>query len=197
MSYTWGYIKDVALSKLDLSSKDANSQRLIGKFPFYANEVITQVCSTIKPKLSYATFDITKDDLFKLKTMPEDFIAFADDINTLEYIDLNNENCIVEATDDYFVYKGYNQLQFFTEGKYTISYKARWFTFTKDLTDDTILNIPTDILECIPSYIAHQCYKTDDEVKSSIFRNEFEVFFSRIDDSHFEQSKSIHIRGDW
>ena len=197
MSYTWGYIKDVALAKLDLTDVEANKQKLISKFPFYANEVITQVCSTVKPKLSYVTFDVTKDDLFKLKTMPEDFIAFADDVNTIEYIDADGQRILQYANDDMFSYKGYNQLQFFTEGKFTISYKARWFMFTKDLRDDTVLNIPIDILECIPSYIAHQCYKVDDETKSNIFRNEFEVFFSRIDDSHFEQSTSIHIRGDW
>ena len=78
--YTWGYLKDVSLAKLDLTEEEANTQNLISRFPFYANEVITQVCSSIKPKYSYAKFEVTKDDVDKELEMPSDFVSFGDDM---------------------------------------------------------------------------------------------------------------------
>lgn len=197
MSYTWGYIKDASLAKLDLDEQEATVQNLISRFPFYANEVITQVSSTCKPKHSFAEFVITKDMLFKTFKMPNDFVSFDDDVNTIKWTDAYGDTWLEECHDDQFSYVGDNEVQFFTEGTFKISYNARWFTFTKDLDDNVVLDIPIDILECIPSYIAHQCYKIDDEVKSAIFRNEFEMFFARIDDTHFKTPKSIKIRGNW
>lgn len=197
MFYTWGYIKDVSLSKLDLDEKEATTQNLINRFPFYANEVITQVCSSIKPKCTFAEFVITKEDLFKLHTMPEDFVSFGDDVCVKIYTNSYGDTVMEECHDYDFSYKGHNQLQFFAEGTYQISYNARWFMFTKDLENSTKLDIPCDILDCIPSYIASQCYKIDDEVKSSIYRNEYEMFLARIDNTNFKQSKTLKIGGDW
>lgn len=195
--YTWGYIKDVSLAKLDLEEKEATVQNLLSRFPFYANEVITQVCSAIKPKRTFAEFVITKDDLFKVYTMPSDFISFGDDVCTIKYKDVYGDTWFEECHDDQFSYKGYNQLQFFTEGTYLISYNARWYTFSKGIDDDTEIDVPNDILDCIPSYIAHQCYKIDDEIKSSIYRNEYEMFLARIDDTNFKNTKTIKIGGNW
>lgn len=196
MSYTWGYIKDVSLSKLDLTEDEATVQNLISRFPFYANEVITQVCSSIKPKRTFATFVINKEDIGTLKTMPTDFISFGDDVNTLQ-IKEYGDTILTECHDEDFWYVGYNEITFFKEGTYRISYNSRWFTFTKELDDDYELNIPTDILECIPSYIAHQCFKIDDEYKSSVFRNEYEMMLARIDNTDYKQTKTIKIGGDW
>ena len=80
---------------------------------------------------------------------------------------------------------------------YFISYNARWYTFNKSLPDDEVIDVPNDILECIPSYIASQCYKIDDEYKASVFRNEYEIMLSRIDNSNFKNTKTIKIEGDW
>lgn len=195
--YTWGYLKDVSLAKLDLDELEASEQNLLSRFPFFANEVITQISSTIKPKHTYAEFVITKEDLFKLKTMPSDFIAFDADVNTIVEVDAFNDRWFRQCSDEDFVYKGNNQLMFFKEGTYTISYKARWFIFDKDLDNDYVFDIPTDILECIPSYIAHQCYKVDDETKSAIFRNEYEIFLSRVDDTNYRANSTFTLGGDW
>ena len=81
MSYTWGYIKDAALAKLDLNEGEANTQNLLSRFPFYANEVMTQVCSSIKPKYTFAKFVIEKDQVGQLQDMPLDFVSFGDDID--------------------------------------------------------------------------------------------------------------------
>ena len=195
--YTWGYIKESALSKLDLNENEVTQKRLLNKFPYWANEVITQVCSSIKPKYSFAKFVITKDDIGELKTMPDDFVSFSDDVSTRTWHDEYNDTWLTACTDEERVYKGYNQIVFYKEGTYNIAYNARWYTFSSSMSNYTEIDVPTDILECIPLYIASQGYKLDDEYKSSVFRNEYEMALARIDNTHFKQTSTFRIAGDW
>ena len=201
MAYTWGYIKDVSLSKLDLDENEATVQNLLSRFPFYANEVITQVCSSIKPKYTFENFVIDKTNVGVKQTMPDDFVSFGDDVCYMleEVRERNGETRLIKVPihDDDYEYLGYNQVVFKHPGNYFISYNARWYTFDKSLSDDELIDVPDDILDSIPSYIASQCYKIDDEYKASAFRNEYEIMLSRIDNSNFRNTKTIKIEGDW
>ena len=201
MAYTWGYIKDVSLSKLDLDENEATVQNLLSRFPFYANEVITQVCSSIKPKYTFENFVIDQTNVGVKQTMPDDFVSFGDDVCYMleEVREHNGETRLIKVPihDDDYEYLGYNQVVFKHPGNYFISYNARWYTFDKSLSDDELINVPDDILDSIPSYIASQCYKIDDEYKASVFRNEYEIMLSRIDNSNFRNTKTIKIEGDW
>lgn len=201
MAYTWGYIKDVSLSKLDLDENEATVQNLLSRFPFYANEVITQVCSSIKPKYTFENFVIDKTNVGVKQTMPDDFVSFGDDVCYMleEVSERNGETRLIKVPihDDDYEYLGYNQVVFKHPGNYFISYNARWYTFDKSLSDDELIDVPDDILDSIPSYIASQCYKIDDEYKASVFRNEYEIMLSRIDNSNFRNTKTIKIEGDW
>lgn len=201
MTYTWGYIKDVSLSKLDLDENEATVQNLLSRFPFYANEVITQVCSSIKPKYTFENFVIDKTNVGVKQTMPDDFVSFGDDVCYMleEVRERNGETRLIKVPihDDDYEYLGYNQVVFKHPGNYFISYNARWYTFDKSLSDDELIDVPDDILDSIPSYIASQCYKIDDEYKASVFRNEYEIMLSRIDNSNFRNTKTIKIEGDW
>ena len=194
--YTWGYIKDVSLAKLDLTENEATVQNLLSRFPFYANEVITQVCSAIKPKYTFAKFEIDFDKVGIAQTMPDDFISFGDDVC---YELVNNGKFLEkhQIFDVDFEYYGYNQVIFKHPGNFYISYNARWYTFTKAIDDNEKIDIPNDILDCIPSYIVSQCYKIDDEYKAQVFRNEYELMLSRIDATNYKNTKSILIEGDW
>ena len=194
--YTWGYLKDVALAKLDLTENEATVQNLLSRFPFYANEVITQVCSAIKPKYTFAKFEIDFDKVGLAQTMPDDFISFGDDVC---YELVNNGKFLEkhQIFDVDFEYYGYNQVIFKHPGNFYISYNARWYTFTKAIDDNEKIDIPNDILDCIPSYIVSQCYKIDDEYKAQVFRNEYELMLSRIDATNYKNTKSILIEGDW
>ena len=201
MSYTWGYIKDVSLAKLDLEEEEANVQNLLSRFPFYANEVITQVCSSIKPKYSFAEFVITKDKIGVPQQMPKDFVSFGDDVcYELSEKEVGHGDIVLvkrELHDSDFEYYGNNKVIFKHEGNFHISYNARWFTFAKNIDNDLILDVPEDILECIPSYIASQCYKIDDEYKSSVYRNEYEMMLARIDNTNYKNTKTFEIDGGW
>lgn len=194
--YTWGYLKDVTLAKLDLTENEATVQNLLSRFPFYANEVITQVCSAIKPKYTFAKFEIDFDKVGVAQTMPDDFISFGDDVC---YELVNNGKFLEkhQIFDVDFEYYGYNQVIFKHPGNFYISYNARWYTFTKAIDDNEKIDIPNDILDCIPSYIVSQCYKIDDEYKAQVFRNEYELMLSRIDATNYKNTKSILIEGDW
>ena len=194
--YTWGYLKDVTLAKLDLTENEATVQNLLSRFPFYANEVITQVCSAIKPKYTFAKFEIDFDKVGVAQTMPDDFISFGDDVC---YELVNNGKFLEkhQIFDVDFEYYGYNQVIFKHPGNFYISYNARWYTFTKAIDDNEQIDIPNDILDCIPSYIVSQCYKIDDEYKAQVFRNEYELMLSRIDATNYKNTKSILIEGDW
>ena len=195
--YTWGYIKECALSKLDMTEEEALDAKLLRKFPYYANEVLTQISSSIKPKQTFAEFVITSEEVGRIQKMPKDFISFGADRNTVEYYDNVGHLIVDEVCDEHFAYNGYNELVFWVQGKYRISYNARWFTFYPNMQNDVTIDIPVDIAECIPSYIAHQCYKTVDEYKSSVFRNEYEMFLARIDDTRYYNTSTLHIKGDW
>lgn len=203
MSYTWGYVKNASLAKLDLTEEEATIQNLLSRFPYYANEVITQICSSIKPKYSFVEFNITIDLIGVPQDMPDDFVSFGDDVSyeikkgqywngtSIETINIKKE---LHDTD--YEYYGNSQIVFKRTGNFHISYNARWYTFLSDMSD-VELPIPNDIVDCIPSYIASQCYKIDDEYKSSVFRNEYEMMLARIDNTHYKTIKTIEIEGDW
>lgn len=202
--YTWSYIKNAALAKLDFDKNETDItgddyvSTLLNRFPYFANEAITQICSTCKPKHTFAEFIVTDDNVGTLITMPNDFVSFGDDmcyeLRKECYCDRYYEE---ELFSDDFSYIGYNQVRFNHTGKFYISYNARWIVFTEHMSDEVVLNVPTDVLECLPSYIASQCYKVDDEVKAQIFRNEFEMLLSRIDDTDYKRTTHIKIGGEW
>lgn len=197
--YTWGYIKNASLAKLDLLDDEMESDKrdFVDKFPFWANEAMTQICSAIKPKRTFVQFEITNDKIGILQEMPDDFISFGDDVNTRQFTDNCNNTYLLECHDEDLTFKGYNQIIFWKVGLYTISYNARWYMFDEGIDSDEYLNLPMDILDCLPSYIAHQCYKVDDETKAAIYRNEYEMFLARIDNTDYKQTKTFTIGGDW
>lgn len=192
--YTWGYIKNSALAKIDIDAEDAVDLKLQNKFPYYANEAITQISSAVKPKRTHAVFKIYADAVGVPKKMPTDFISFGCDKNTvIRTPQLGME----DAYDDSFSYYGNDEIVFWEPGEYQISYNARWEMIYPNTPDDTVLNMPVDVAECLPSYIAHQCLKTIDEYKAAVFRNEYEMFLARINDSYYQNELTFTIQGDW
>lgn len=211
MGYTWGYIKKAALAKLDLSNEEAVTLGWLNRFTTYANEVITQVCSTIKPKPSYFTFTCTEEQFVNgiytidVTKTNKDFISFGSGQNTVteSWFDIYTQKQVVvtkPATNEFCWTRGYDTVVVTKPGSYSISYNARWIDFATildNLADTTFLDVPNDILDCIPSYIAAQCYGIDDEYKAAKYRNEFEMLFARIDAKPADGSTEFHIRSDW
>lgn len=234
--YTWGYIKQACLAKLDMTADQAIEMGLVNKFPFYANEAITQITSAIKPKRSYVDFDVEIESkiveyckrMFQLESVtflfsknyyPEDMSlnqkkAF-EYYHSFEYVGkevkmpkdfeswngdrayINDGWKLRQASDREYNTYGGNKVLFFVPGKFKIPYDARWVIFEPSMDDDFELDVPRDILECLPSYIVSQCYKIDDEQKSSIYRNEYEMALARIEENDTHTNKTIQVDGDW
>lgn len=236
--YTWGYIKDATLAKMDLKANQAVEMGFVNKMPFYANEAVTQITAAIKAKRSFAEFEVAKrgptlelikrfyklDDVsflleqpcdksslsveqqkaldnynrFKyvgdVVKFPDDFFAWSDDMSFMYDFD---KQTWVNTNDDFFETYGGNSLIFKQVGKFRIAYKARWFKILPTTSDEMELDAPDDILECLPSYIASQLYKVDDEVKSGILRNEFEMMVARIDENDYQTNRTMMDRRDW
>lgn len=212
MAYTWGYIKRSALAKLDLDESEANTMHLLNRFTTYANEVITQVCSAVKPKPSFFTKTVTKEDIcnnhgeYSFTITEKDFISFGSGINTITVTlhspiqGLEEVVKTVEAHNNILNFSGYNTVTVKAAGTYKISYNARWIDFSDiedNLSDTTVLDVPNDILDCIPSYIASQCYGIDDEYRAAKYRNEFEMLLARIDNRPADGSSNVLVEGDW
>lgn len=201
--YTWGYLKDNALSKLDLTENEVNIRGILSRFVYYANEAMTQICSAVRPNEKYYELSVDDTNLDKPITLPDDFIAFSDDIvlykgDAIEIAGrVVNTPAFEEVGDEYVMYYGYNQIVCKQKGIYLIPYKARWFFFTSDLSNDTVITAPADVCEAIPSYIASQCWKIDDEARAAIYRNEFEMLLARIDDTSFKSQRTFHVGGGW
>ena len=230
--YNWGYILNSTLSKLDLDEEEALTIGWLNKFIYFANEAMTQICSTVKPKRCYYSIqtynnaklldggvtvdgkfyanctmsgtDVVNSDglkiLHKVGTLVKiddaNFVSFSDEIATIETYDYGTRFITTISSED-MEYKGHNQVLCKSLGTYLIPYNAKWFKFYDTISDDTLIDVPDDILDCIPSYIASQCYKVDDEYKSSVYRNEYEMFLARIDDTDFKSTFDIQIGGDW
>jgi hypothetical protein len=192
--YTWGYLKENALSKLNLSEEAANQLGLLSRFPYYANEAMTQICAGVRPKETYLTLTVSRENVNTIIVMPESFVSFSDDVILYRRSDADDW---MTVGDDYVEYFGFNEIECRQIGTYRIPYKARWFFFTKDLHNATEIPAPADVCEAIPSYIVSQCFKIDDESKAAIYRNEYEMFLARIDDTSFKSQRTFRTGGGW
>lgn len=251
--YTWGYIKDATLAKMDFTANQAIDMGLVDKMPYYANEALTQITSAIKPNRKYTDFLVLDKDVVikkiaeKLKNqdlsflvnrpcdktlltedqlealefynthlyvndpinMPNDFVAWSDEIAYMKIktVEIEGRGHMTrfgkvqagycELNDSYYSTYGSNKIVFYIPGEFRIPYKASWYKFTTTTNDDAGLDIPDDIVECIPSYIASQLFKIDDEQKSAIYRNEYEMALARIDENEYFTNKSFSDRGGW
>ena len=191
--YTWGYLKENTLNKLNLSEEEANQQGFLSQFPYYANEAMTQICSSVKPHEKRFTIEITAENINTPVTMPGDFVSFND-----APVKFFEHNLITEDVgDDYIEYVGYNEIICKHKGVYSVPYNARWFFFTKETHNSFVIPAPADVCDAIPFYIVSQCLKIDDETKAAVYRNEYEMFLARIDDTSFKSQRTFHIGGGW
>ena len=231
--YTYGYIKDAILKKLNLTEAEALEQNLLDTFIYNINECLSQIASTIKPDFKtkevfvyhgqvpipeelqiednipvdvrlekeeklkkYLSDKVAENQLFE---MPEDFIAFSGHPVFQEIVPTpfgGHLEPMCEVHEE-VVHVDRKHIMFKKPGIYKITYDARWPTFTDKMQDADELDIPTDVLLCIPSYVASQVWKIDDERKANIFRNEFEILFSRINNSDYRGVNTFGVQGGW
>ena len=84
-----------------------------------------------------------------------------------------------------FSYIGRNEIKFYKPGKYLIPARYMWFRFDSGIGDDVEINIPSDIILCIPLYIASVCLEIDNLQKSQILKSQFETALARCTSGDF------------
>lgn len=127
---------------------------------------------------------------------PKDFVSFGGDANYYTKGCSGTVN-LDQLPDSLYMYYGSKSFVPYANGEYSMSYNARWFNFEETIDDYTEVDVPDDILDCIPSYIASQCYKVDDEIKAQTYRNEYELMLARINDTHYFTLQDMHIKDNW
>lgn len=206
----WSEIKQATLNKLFLDESEANEQGYLDRFQSFANECLNLIANGVKPKTKF--YEITTTEAGSVVEMPDDFLSFADMITRvkrkkvkdefslgLEDPPENPENSekIVE-TEVEVSYCGDNMIILPEIGSYRILYSAEWPSITnEDINSDLVLDIPSSILNCLPSYIASQCLGQDDIQRSTVLNNEFEVLLSRLDTNVMYAKKSYKSEGGW
>lgn len=93
--------------------------------------------------------------------------------------------------DEDFSYISKNQLKFYKEGEYQIPIRTMWFIFQSDTSDNDELDIPSDILNCIPLYIASVCLQIDNPTRAQVKRSEFEMALARCTSTDFMDLNEI------
>lgn len=135
-------------------------------------------------------------------SMPQEFISFTDrqayklaghGCNYESWLSLDDEhlkNRISETrfkaiVDNDFSYFGKNQIKFYKAGHYEIPCKCLWYIFKSGMSDEDIIDMPSDILLTIPLYVASICLQIDTPQKANIKRGEFELALSRCTSTDF------------
>lgn len=158
-------------SWIRLSSVDEATQR-----DYYLKKGMYLVGEEIKMPDGFIAF--TNKQTFIVKRpapfSPEDFINGRDwTTNEAERWEPVNYN-----KDIMFV--GQNSVKCLKEGEFMIPYKCVWFIFNSAQPDTTEIDIPIDVFNCIPLYIASEVLQIDYAQKAQIKRSEFEMALSRI-----------------
>jgi len=63
--YTWGYIREAALAKLNQTEAEALAHGFLNNFVIYANEAMTQLCS-VKPKYTFYNLEVISEQEYTL-----------------------------------------------------------------------------------------------------------------------------------
>lgn len=181
----WSEIKQATLNKLFLDESEANEQGYLDRFQSFANECLNLIANGVKPKIKF--YEITTTEPGSVVEMPDDFLSFADMITYLNNVKTEEVS-----------YCGDNMIILPEIGSYRILYSAEWPSITnEDIDSDLVLDIPSSILNCLPSYIASQCLGQDDIQRSTVLNNEFEVLLSRLDTNVMYAKKSYKSEGGW
>lgn len=124
-----------------------------------------------------------------LATIPDDFLSFSDEA-PIKYTNNHGE---LELNVD-VLYVDSKTVALSKDGDYDIQYNAEYDKVTIETVE---LNIPRQILNLIPSYVAGQLLMGEDPIKATQLKNEFETMMARLDTNKPLVSYSINNSDGW
>lgn len=113
-----------------------------------------------------------------LPDMIEDYYQLAED--DIYYINPSNEPTYIAATKIYQEANNTLVLRRDQPGTYRVYYKAYPEQIDLTTADDYELPLDPEVATLLPLYMASQLYKDDDNAIATVYRNEFEVAFERL-----------------
>lgn len=113
-----------------------------------------------------------------LPDLIEDYYQLAED--DIYYINPSNEPSYIAATKIYQEANNTLVLRRDQPGTYRVYYKAYPEQIDLTTADDYELPLDPEVATLLPLYMASQLYKDDDNAIATVYRNEFEVAFERL-----------------
>ena len=143
--------------------------------------------TTITYELSYQPYN----NFGFMIDIPDDLLSFSDE-SLVMFVD---ENGKIELNAD-ILYVNSKTLALPKDGNYTIWYNSEY----PEVTDDNDMNlnfIPKNVLKIIPTYVASQLLLSEDPVKATYLKNDYETMLSRLDDNKPLASYEIKNSNGW
>lgn len=200
--YTYGYLREAVMAHCDLEEDELQAMNVLKRLHIYANEAMQAICAC-KPNYKYFKAKIVKENkqdgeylIGEEIKMPDGFIAFTnkqtfivkrpdpfsyeDFVNGRDWTTNEAERLEPVNYNKDIMFVGQNTVKCLKEGEFMIPYKCVWFIFNSAQSDITEIDIPIDVFNCIPLYIASEVLQIDYTQKAQIKRSEFEMALSRI-----------------
>jgi len=180
---------------------ETDGERPDGVYPLLNEEMTTDY---YHDKMIYKTGEKVQ--------MPDNFLTFADKQATKKQIEKPTElelyNAlyydtpiipkVIEAPielDNDLSFVSRNAIKFYKPGEYKIPARFLWYRFDSAISDETEIDIPSDILLTIPLYIASICLQIDNPQRAQLKRQEFEMALARCVSMDFMSLNKI--KGSW
>lgn len=184
---TWGEIQILAIQKMflntesietaDLASMKTNKKYAIylNAMPATANEAIRVILTRGKPYIKMealnskdANKDLSDENnyCFELNEMFDDYKSI-----TTIFNGVNDYKGYIVRFNKYL----YLPKDLVDNGNLSIGYESYPSTITSATNDNKKIDLPLDMLNLIPIYIAGELYKDDDIQLATVYRNEFEA----------------------
>ena len=115
---------------------------------------------------------------FRLPELIEDYYQLAED--DIYYVNPSNEPSYIAANNIYQEANNTLVIPRSKPGTYRVYYKAYPEQIDLTTADDYELPLDPEVATLLPLYMASQLYKDDDNAIATVYRNEFEVAFERL-----------------
>jgi hypothetical protein len=125
-----------------------------------------------------------------LMTLPHDLLSFSDEGRN-EFYNLDGDLLI----DPDLLYINSKTLALPRDGTYRLWYNSEYPSITTNADDLTY--IPTNVLKIIPTYVASQLLMSEDPIKATQYKNEFELMLARLDANKPLQAYDIKNNSGW
>lgn len=180
---TWKEIKLATLNKMFATDggkipDDGSADDYIFAMPSAANEALQMLATAGKFLKASYEFEHDPDEAWKynLKEIVEDFYD-------IDKIVRDGEQDFIQY-NKYRIENDYLVMPNAPKGTYTMFYFAFPEQITSRTPDSYEMPLDPEVVVLLPLYMASQLYKDDDNGIATVYRNEFEVAFERLQNKY-------------